>query len=214
MQNDFFTKISKEIEYIHVRPENTGEQINDLIAFLYGIKSLAEYQFNDNMKTVKSENDYEAIQDIYLSTKNIADNFLLTAPILIYRIVETQLKDYLLILYKKQLSKNYYNQTKTFKEVIMEADKRTLHKLYKSSKAKINLNKIEGSSLIEELRLLNNALKHNKDRVSKALHKHNSYWISNEIIISSNIQSRIIDFNFVISSFFYELVEKIRPFFP
>jgi hypothetical protein len=113
------------------------------------------------------------------ATKSIADNFLLVAPILLYRLTESYLKKYLTILYDGDLTNtiSHNGQTLTIHYAIMTGDINLIKRLYSNSTATIDISTLTSFQIIEELRLLNNCLKHNHDFVSKELHNKNNSWI-------------------------------------
>jgi len=86
-----------------------------------------------------------------------------------------------------------------------------LQDLYLSSSAKVDIKRIQNYSIVEEIRELNNCLKHNHDYVSDKLNNLNSHWATNQPISVSLIQDRVSAFDYGISSFFNELVKSISP---
>src|SRR5690606_37894577 len=109
---------------------------------------------------------------------------------------------YLLILYKPRLSDNSTYQGRgrrnvvlTFEEAIMTADIVQLKSLYSNSPATIDITTIAGYDIIDELRELNNSLKHNHDYVSEQLHNKNIIWVTDDLITVEKIQNRISDFD-------------------
>lgn len=219
MAEDNFNEIFNLSEYEWIHPTAIGGKAFDLIKFLYDLRELPSFQLNDSSKSQLTEEDKEHASEAYYSTKSVADNFLLIAPILLYRLTETSLKDYLLILYKPRLFsnstyRNRDNRVLTIEEAIMTADIARLKLLYNNSPAGIDITTITGYDIIDELRELNNSLKHNHDYVSEQLHNKNNIWATNDLITVKNIQDRISDFDHGISSFFYSLVNIIKPSFP
>ena len=218
MAEEKFDEIFNLSDYIFIHPTEVGGKAFDLLRFLYDLRDLPSYQLSDSSKKATTEEEKEHISEMYYSAKSVADNFLLVAPILLYRLTESALKDYLLILYKPDLNSNSSYQKRgvalTFKEAIMTSDIRRLEELYQNSLASLDISTIVNYDIIGELRELNNSLKHNHDYVSEPLHNKNSFWTTDDLITVEKIQERIPDFDHGISSFFYQLVEKIKPYFP
>lgn len=201
--------------YIFTYPNEAGGEAFDLLSFLYDLRDLPKFQIKSYYGQTKSMEERERISDMVYTTKSIADNFLMVAPILLYRLTESYLKKYLLQLYKEKLNSNSsYKLNKTlitFEKAILTANISTLQDLYLSSSAKVDIKLIQNYSIIEEIRELNNCLKHNHDYVSDKLNNLNSHWVTNQPISVSLIQDRVSDFDYGISSFFNELVKSISP---
>lgn len=192
---------------------DAGRDACSLIDFFQDVRNLPLFQRNEDEKKIGTIEDKEHVNERYYSNKIVAENFLLVSPILLYRIIENALKNYLLSIYKSELSKEMNHPKKgkiLFKEAIMTADIRDLRGLYKKSSSKIDIAADEFYKIIEEIRELNNSLKHNKDHVSKMLQKKNSYWVVDEKITVKKVQDRIPDFECGIMNFFCNLEKKLK----
>lgn len=215
---DEFNGIFNLSPYMFIHPNEAGNEAFDLLNFFYDLRDLPEYQANHYSGEIKSYEEREHIGDMIYTTKSIADNFLMVAPILLYRLTESHLKKYLLILYKPQLlnesSCSYRGMRKTIEKAIMTADINRISELYLNSPANIDIYTLPNYDIIGEIRELNNSLKHNHDLVSYKLNLSNAFWTIDELITVSAIQERIADFDYGISSFFSALVKSVKPFFP
>lgn len=212
-----FNSLFNISKYIFISPLEAGSKAFDLIKFLYDVRDLPEYQTQKYDISQKDFEEIEAMGESIYSTKCVADNFLLFAPILLYRLSESYLKEYLLILYKSDLNKisNYKWQDKkcNYETAIRTSNIEQLKKLYKNSTANVDISSMSGYNIIEEIRELNNCLKHNHDYVNQKLSDKNSFWEIDTIITVKQIKERIQDFDSGINSFFYDLVNQIKPFF-
>lgn len=198
--------------YMHLSPNEVGNDAFDLLTFLYDVRNLPNYQAKDYAKETVDREERERLNDIIYTTKSIADNFLMVAPILLYRLVESSLKKYLLLLLEDSLEE-FKDGNKTVREYIMTSNIDNIKKQYLESQARLDIEKLPSFEIIEEIRELNNALKHNHDYVSENLFKKNNYWELNKLITVDKIQKRVYYFDQGINSFFYSLVNSIKPFF-
>ena len=218
VDKDEFEGLSNLSKYMFIHPTEAGSEAFDLLRFLYDIRDLPSYQAKDYSAQAKTEEEKEHVGEMVYTTKSIAENFLMTAPILLYRLTETYFKKYLLILYKASLTNNGTKRRKgqilTIRQEIMTADITSIKELYLNSSAGVNISTLPSYPIIEELRELNNSLKHNHDLVSEELHTKNNYWVTDEMITVDKIAERVADFDHGINAFFYDLVEKTKPFFP
>jgi hypothetical protein len=199
--------------YVFISPLEAGGAAFNLLNFFIDIKALPEYQAKEFANKIKSSDDAETKSEMIYTTRSIADNFILVAPILLYRLIESYLKEYLNNLYADDLSSTikYRKQTLIIGEAIMQANITLIKHLYSQSSAKINLETFPNYKIIEELRELNNCLKHNHDFVSPELNGKNNKWIIDELITVDQINDRIVDFDHGVNSFFYALVNAINP---
>lgn len=204
-------------KYMLVLPTEAGGDAFDLLSFLYDVRDLANYQAHDYGAKAKTHEEKEQVGEMVYTTKSIADNFLMVAPILLYRLTETYFKKYLLILYEATLTNTHTirrGQSSTVEQQIMTANITTIKILYANSNAAVDITTLKSYDIIEELRELNNCLKHNHDYVNTLLAAKNPYWVEKELITVDKIQNRVADFDHGINAFFYDLVEKTKPFFP
>lgn len=209
-----FNSIFNFSRYMYIHPTEAGTDAFDLLQFLYDLRDLPDYQATDYGAKARTDEEREHVGEMVYTTKSIADNFLMVAPILLYRLVESYLKKYLLILYESTLFNIYGSGSLTIEKTIMTGNIKLLEKLYLESSATIDITSLTSYSIIGELRELNNSLKHNHDLVSAALHNKNNYWITDDQITVEQIKTRIADFDHGIGSFFFALVDKAKPFFP
>lgn len=215
-ENEDFNGIFNLSPYMFIHPGEAGGEAFDLLKFLYDLRDLPYYQAKQYSGQIKSYEESEHLGDMIYTTKSIADNFLMVAPILLYRLTETYLKKYLLILYNANLTNTttIRGQTIIIREAIMTGNITTIKRLYLNSSARLDINTLPSFDIIEELRELNNSLKHNHDFVSEELHKKNNFWTTDELITVDKIKERVAYFDHGINSFFYNLVDKVKPYFP
>lgn len=214
---DDFNGIFNLSPYMFINPTDAGGEAFDLLRFLYDLRDLPDYQAKDYAGQIKSYEESEHVGDMIYTTKSIADNFLMVAPIFLYRLTESHLKKYLLILYNTQLtnqsSYSFRRTRMTFEKAIMTADINRISELYLNSSANLDIYTLPNYDTIDEIRELNNSLKHNHDFVSDKLSAANPFWTTDELITVSAIQERVADFDHGINSFFFALVKKVKPFF-
>lgn len=198
--------------YIHLPAHEVGDAVFDLLTFLYDIRDLPQYQAQSYAEKVTNSEEMERINDLIYTTKVISDNFLMVAPILLYRLIESNLKKYLLILYEDSLQ-DLKKGNKTFHETIMRSNINEITIFYLESKAELDIKSLASFKIIEEIRELNNSLKHNNDYVNEKLNNENNYWKTDTLITVDKIQERVSDFNQGVNCFFYNLVNDIKSFY-
>lgn len=195
-QSEMFTFKPGKIIYL----TETSIYAIALIDFLHDAKKTPELQLTENEKMAETEYDNHCIKERYYSTKLIADSFLLVAPILLYRVIERALKEFLLNMIKCNKFETKVN--------VMKANFKEIEESYKESPLNLDITKISRYETIDEIRILNNVLKHNNDTVTKQLHEKDPYWTLGETITAEKIESRIANFESGIVEFFLDFEER------
>ncbi|MBX0335551.1 hypothetical protein K3G39_20155 [Pontibacter sp. HSC-14F20] len=193
-----------------ISPSAAGSETHNLLKFLYDLRELSNLQERAIQNKILSEDEAELHNESIAVTKDIADDFLMVAPILLYRLIEKYLKQYLLNLYKPILAKEsdytFKKSSLTFSQAIMTADILRIEALYNNPPINVEMTKLPGYDIITEIRELNNCLKHNHDLVSDKLNAANPSWVVNNIITVENIGERISKYDEAVNSFFHALV--------
>jgi hypothetical protein len=202
---DNFDDIFNLKPYI-LEPTTVGQKSFDLVTFLYDVRDLPKYQATEFSKRIIDDETAEHFGQTFYTTKEISENFFIVTPILLYRIVEKSFKKYLGYLYES-------NPDTTYPAKIDKANFEVIKRLYLDSTATLNIETIECYSIINEIRELNNCLKHSEEEfISDKLNAINNFWIVDEKITIEKIQERIADYSWGIGKFFHVLVNHINPF--
>ena len=207
-------KVNQPGRYIYISPPDVGSKAFDLIRHLYDLRDKPDGDsklYNDDLKYP----EINGINNEFVNTYEIlGDSILLAAPILLFRIVESCLKQYLLKIYAKNLkdASKYTAKNKeiSFKEAILNCKFSRLKELYLDSTYQINIEDLKSYDLIEELRELSNCLKYNQDLVSKYLNKNNKYWVTDSVITVNIINRRMRTYEKGINSFFQALESEVN----